>query len=192
MSARPEPAVVPWLLPFAFGEQGERASAALRALSACVAIATPLDLLDLDEECRRRWWYADDPGPRAEVAIDGAILADPSGDPTRAIGVLSFHPNGRVRERAVEQLSTITRAETAVQRRMVPSNAEAFVVQLPIVLRLETRRRRQHGMLIDACSRCCSNRRASARCNVGWRVRIVGCDGCSFGRYSPRARAMLR
>jgi HEAT repeat protein len=169
--AQPEPAVVPWLLPFAFGEQGERASAALRALSACIAVAAPLDLLELDEECRRRWWYVDDAGPRAEVAIDGAILADPSGDPTRAIGVLSFHPNGRVRERAVQQLSTITsglelpfllirlndwvdvvarRAETAVQRRVVPPNAEEFVVQLPIVLRLETRRRRQHGMLIDA------------------------------------------
>src|SRR5687768_3502571 len=164
IATQPEAALVPWLTHVAFEEWGARGSAARRALSACVSVANPSELLELDEQCRRQWWYQGDAGARTGAGIVRASSVGIAELPTRAIGALSFHPSGRVRERAVKRLAATSgglelpfllirlndwvdviarRAEEAVRARLLPAYAEEFVDQLPIVLRLESRKRRQ-------------------------------------------------
>jgi HEAT repeat protein len=165
--AQPEAGLVPYLL-FAFEEGGLGGRSAARALTACVAVATPDELLQLDERCRRAWWS----GHFQEHAVgprDVARLVAQADDRARIAGVLSFHPDGRVRENAVKELAALSdgrelpfllvrlndwvdavarRAEKAVQKRMTSAYAPVLVDYLPIVMRLETRRRRRHDAVI--------------------------------------------
>jgi HEAT repeat protein len=185
IAARPRAGLVPHLL-VAFAESGDAARAVARALAACVGVASADDLLRLDEECRRGWWSSraleDDIGPGDVARVVG--LAD---DPARIAGVLSFHPDGHVRESAVKQLAAIydgpelpflllrlndwvdvvaRQAEQAVRERMLSRNADVLVEHLPIVLRLETRRRRRHEAVVAGVTRLLTapeNRRALER-----------------------------
>ncbi|HKP14827.1 MAG TPA: HEAT repeat domain-containing protein [Gemmatimonadaceae bacterium] len=162
---------MPELIEIAFDGGEETRRGALRALGDCIAAASPDELLELDELCRRNWWYERDMGWRTVRPGDVIALADKSADPARTLGVLSFHPDGRVRERAVRQLAeatagaelsfllirlndwvgvVATAAERAVARRITPAYADAFVDNLPILLRLGARRRRPHDALIAA------------------------------------------
>jgi HEAT repeat protein len=167
IATRPAAALVPYLL-VAFGESRDAARAVARALAACVAVASPDELLRLDEEIRRTWWpsYAmDSVGPN-----DVARLVGQADDPARIAGVLSFHPDGHVRENAVKELAALhdgrelpflllrlndwvdpvaRQAEKAVHERLISRYAGALVDNLPIVLRLETRRRRRHDAIVE-------------------------------------------
>src|SRR6478735_1299334 len=172
IAARPRAALVPYLL-VAFGESGQAAPAVARALAACVAVASPDELLRLDEECRRDWWSSY-PLESAVGPSDVARLVEQADDPARIAGVLSFHPDGHVREKAVKELAALydghelpflllrlndwvdpvaRQAEKAVRERLIARCADVFVDHLPIVLRLETRRRRRHDALVDAVLR---------------------------------------
>jgi len=167
---RREAALVPQLIEIAFGGGDDTRHRALRALGECIAVASAEELLELDELCRQRWWD-DRMGWRAVRPSDVDALAGISADPTRTLGVLSFHPDGRVRERAVRQLGGMSggaelpfllirlndwvgaiarSAERAVASRVTPSHADAFVDNLPILLRLGERRRRPHDAVIRA------------------------------------------
>jgi HEAT repeat protein len=166
--AQPEVALVPYLL-FAFEESGRAGRAVMRALTACVAVATPNELLQLDERCRRAWesghFREDAVGPGKVAGF--VALAD---DASRVAGVLSFHPDGHVRENAVKALAALVdghelpfllvrlndwvnavarRAEEAVRQRMTARYVPVLVDSLPIVLRLETQRRRRHDAIVD-------------------------------------------
>jgi HEAT repeat protein len=167
IAAQPEAGLVPYLL-FAFEESGAARRAVMRALTACVAVATPDELLQLDERCRRAWWsghFREDAVGPGDVARFVAVADDAS----RVAGVLSFHPDGHVREKAVKELAALSdgyvlpfllvrlndwvdavarRAEKAVRRRMTSRHAAMLVDHLPIVLRLKTQRRRRHDAIV--------------------------------------------
>lgn len=171
LAERREAALVPELIPIAFTASDETQRIALRALGECIGAASAEELLELDELCRRSWWYDPGTGWRAMDPGDLTTLAGISPDPTRILGVLSFHSDGRVRERAVRELATMsggtelpfllirlndwvgviaTRADRALGRRLTSAYAEAFVDSFPILLRLGAQRRRPHDATIRA------------------------------------------
>jgi HEAT repeat protein len=189
LGRHPEPAVVPHLLWFVFGGSGVVARAAAEALDSAVAAASALDLLQLDDACRRvdsdvlpwaRGWAKLTP---ADVArFEGLGDAEVS-----VVGVASFHRSGYVRAAAVARLDTLAggrelpfllirrndwvdsvadRARAAVERRLGPQYAPALVDALPILLRLAVSTRREHGDLLDrvyALLRAPEQREALAR-----------------------------
>src|SRR5690349_17721986 len=110
ITTQPDAALVPDLL-FAFGEtlavDRAAARAVARALIACVAAASPDVLLRLDEACRRIWWYSFDVD-RAVGPRDVPRLVELADDAARIAGVLSFHPDGHVRENAVKELTALS------------------------------------------------------------------------------------
>jgi hypothetical protein len=169
IAAQPEAALVPQLLWFAFDKSAPTAAAARRALAACLSVATSDELLAIDARCRRSWWYAGN-GGWPELGPGDVMRFATATDDTRILGALSFHPNGRIRERAVAHLASraggdelpfllirlndwvsevARRAERAVMRRIVPEYAVALADNLQIVLRLGDMRRRRHDGVID-------------------------------------------
>ncbi len=169
--AAPEPAMVAHLLPHLFGG-GFLARAIATALHAAIAAAAPLDLVAIDEACRKAWpqqprraWQGDGWSWRSLVPRELAVDAESE---LSLAGIASFHPNGYERERAVEWLDTAgggaalpfllvrlndwvtqvaDRAERAVRRRMRPEYAEQFVRALPLVVRLDAPMRRDNREL---------------------------------------------
>ncbi|HKH93720.1 MAG TPA: hypothetical protein VKA54_18090 [Gemmatimonadaceae bacterium] len=173
IAAQPEAAIVPRLASFLV-EGGELARAAAQAVAKCVAVATSDELLELDEYCRQAWWgeypYGNDARWQSLSPRDVAGLVAPGSEAARVVGVVSFHPNGRVREAAVARLAKMSggaelpfllirlndwvdpiarRAEQALRQRLTASYADAFVDNLAILLRLGAKRRRIHQALID-------------------------------------------
>ena len=174
LEARPQPGLVPHLLPFIFGSSRAVARGAARVLAASVAAATPQDLLEIDERCRKVWsaWLpASEGGWRALRPAEVSRFIRFGDDEIAVVGIASFHASGWVREAAVTRLDMFgtgeelpflllrlndwvrpvaERAEQAVRRRLVPQLAGAFVRNLPIVRRLGISRRRDHRALVES------------------------------------------
>jgi hypothetical protein len=174
LRARPEAGAVPYLLPLVYGARSAIARVAARALTACIDTATPSELVELDDECRRSWTTytnrTENGWPMLRSA-DVARLGAFGEDEVTVVGVASFHSNGWVREQAVVRLGAFTggselpfllvrlndwvdviaeRAEQAVRQRLVPDYADAFASSLATLLRPAQRRRRVREALLAA------------------------------------------
>ncbi len=149
------PWAIPALMPLALTEQTVLRDAACEAIGMLVREIAPLNLPAFDQ------WIRSSPLQREPVWRDlpPAKVADFAGDEHAVAlwGVISSHPNGRVREAAIMQLAKVRdgsefgyllvrlndwveavqgRAESALRERMHPDNAETLIHWLPLISRL--------------------------------------------------------
>lgn len=168
----PEPAVVPYLLPFLFDAPRSVVASTAAVLARVLAVASADDLLDLDDAIRRASSYYAEPwtvGWAAMKPVDVSRFDFLGSTEAGAVGVVSFHASGYVREAAVTRLDTLAgggelpflllrlndwvtpvaaRAQMAVEHRLVPEYAKGFLGHAPLIERLRLSRRRDHGILI--------------------------------------------
>lgn len=165
--------VVPVLLPLVLSENEETSSRAAAAIRMLMTVLPRGILARIDESCRSWWPLAnlDTTAWRALRPRDVHRLAARQKATSDVIGVASFHPDGHVREAAVETLDQATdgaelpylllrvndwvtrvadRALEAVTRRVVPAYGAAFVANLQLVVRLSATTRHDHDRLLSA------------------------------------------
>ena len=166
-----EPAVVPHLLPFLFSASRSVAIAAAGVATLAFERASAEELIELDQSGRRLSSY-NAPWEEGWASLAPLQLSrfTAFGDSeVGVLGVASFHANGYVREAAVTRLAALeselalallllrlndwvdpvaSAARDAVQHRLAPRYAAAFMDQLPLLERLGVSRRRDHGPLI--------------------------------------------
>lgn len=160
-----EPAFLPELFPLVFSPNRIFAHAAAEAIRRLFASLAPRDHVRLDEEMRRV-------GPQVYWRLE---LRDIAGleafgqDAFWLFGLASCHGNGFLRQAGVERLAAFrtgeelpfllirvndwvgpvrNRALAAIEARLTPAYASAFVRWLPLVLRLERVARWSHGDLV--------------------------------------------
>jgi len=166
-----EPAVVPHLLDYVFGNTPSVARATAAVLDRAITAASPDELLELDLVCRE-WWPVFPPtvGWRTLRPVDLSRFSAFGDLEVAVVGVASFHGNGYVREAAVTRLASLAggrelpfllvrlndwvtqvaeAARIAVERRLTSAYASAFFDNLPILLRLGLSRRREHDAVLD-------------------------------------------
>lgn len=137
-----------------------------------LAEASPLELAFLDKRVRETSSYR--PPELEWLTISpkelGDILTSASSS-AELLGLASFHPSGYIRELALRRLTQITSgrelpflllrlndwvapvsdlALTAVQGRITPQYADAFVRNILLVFNLAEQKRRQHGPMLSA------------------------------------------
>jgi HEAT repeat protein len=98
--------VVPHVAPFVF-ESGAIGGSAMKAITRLVSLATGADLVGLDEAVRSDDWWWDWAGWRRIKPANVRRLEVPAEFAAAVYGVLSFHPNGHVREAAVRELEKV-------------------------------------------------------------------------------------
>ena len=171
-TSRRASAVVPRLLPVLFG-RGDAARAAMHDAHDALAAAPALEYSALDRRCREIADYDAGPGWRElrPLQLDAFSSVDPLD--VAALGLASFHRDGRVRERAVRRLDEARGAGelpflvlrvndwvrevadpalAAVERRLTSACAADVVRCLPLLERLADadRRRDRRGLLASA------------------------------------------
>jgi HEAT repeat protein len=164
-------AVAARLMPY-FALEASLRSETAAAITALMRSAAPAQLASVDRQVRsggrdddfqQRWWTLD-PG-----AV--AALAKAAGANVAAIGLLSSHSGGFVREAAVRQLDGFTTGEEIrflalrvndwvaevsaaagkiLGDRLVPSNRRAVLDALPFLAAMIGRQRRDHSRFMDA------------------------------------------
>ncbi len=172
LAAAREHRVVPELLPL-FAAECSLSQDTARAIAALVSEIGPAALGWIDERARRDsssdWYPPDAWGKLSPAAVHR--LARVAATYPAAIGLLASHPNGFVREAAVEELGAFTdgqeipflalrandwvevvasRAADLLARRLVPGNRDAVLVTLPFIVRMLGQHRQDHGRLADA------------------------------------------
>ena len=166
------PSIVPHIAPLVFARSTEVRRAAALVLDRALAVSTPRDLLELDKVCRQRCRH---PGPWGNdwdtlSPLRLSLLEKWGRVGPGALGVASFHASGYVREAAVKHLDASAegrelafllvrlndwvppvalRARAAVERRILPAHARAWLAWFPLLLRLGTKTRQSPGDLVD-------------------------------------------
>lgn len=159
-----EPAAIPMLVMTLFDADDEVAASAAGSIERILRSFEPLDLARLDRDVR-------DIGEWRFPAKFDRLVRQCVPELTRVTGVLSMHPNGRVREGAVRLLSDVLdgselpfllirlndwvpqvreAASNAVSARIRDDYAPHLVDCLPLVERLAGQRRDDHGLLLEA------------------------------------------
>ena len=159
-------ALVAHVAPFAFGRSAAVRQAAAKVLDRVLETSTPAELIELDKVCRQRT------GPYTARAMNDwdaltprrlSLLHKLGRLTPSSLGLASFHGNGYLREAAISRLdassggnelpfllvrlndwvpSVAQRARVAVERRIVPSYAAAWLAWAPLLLRLGPSTRR--------------------------------------------------
>lgn len=106
-----EPAAVPFLIRYLFSSPGEESSAAAEAIHSLLQVTPSEDLPWLDEQIRS-WGY--EPGSewsrlRPEEVRKASFPAECE---LSILGLISFHPNGYVRQEAIRRLSETANPES--------------------------------------------------------------------------------
>jgi hypothetical protein len=157
-------------LPFVLSSVPDTAREAAAAIHRYLAGLSPRDLVALDAEVRTvSWWSQEGSAWRSLSTRDVADLYDSGLHPAAVLGVASFHPNGRLRAAAVEQLGRVADGselpfllvrlndwvapvrEAAYARmggRLTPAYAPHLVRSLWLVTRLERCGRADHEALV--------------------------------------------
>ena len=164
----------PFVIPLASGPQGASRADELEHLSQWVGEASPTELARLDRSVRyylRNYpylplWLVIQPD-ELEGMLDAPVVD------AGLLGIASFHANGFVREKAVTRLTDVRTglelpflllrlndwvkpiheaAAAALQARLTPEYAAAFVRCLPLLFDQEDPRRRDHGPWLQAVS----------------------------------------
>jgi len=169
-----EPLMIPYLLDAVFTNPGAVSRAAAGVVDAALT-RTPLRALSrLEDECRRKTWYSwPFPARRGWHTLLPVQLAQFHNlGPTElaVAAVASFHPNGHVREAAVDWLDTLgdpatpylllrlndwvdqvaERARAAMRARLARVRSDMLVHCLPLLAALDRTSRRDHSAITDA------------------------------------------
>jgi HEAT repeat protein len=168
IAASKELAAFPYLVRI-WLESNELANDSLRAMSQLLATASAEEVLELEDELRRTWNWVFPAGWRRMQPSDVLRLLKGVESPTTALGVLSWHPNGRVREQAVRQLDLIRdgsevpyllirlndwveavrrEARQSVLERLTHGQAALFFEHLYLVVRLIDCHRDDHSVVV--------------------------------------------
>src|SRR5262245_53403534 len=111
LATAPEPLVIPYLLDAVFTSPGAVSRAAAGVVDAALTRTPVRALSRLEDECRRKTWYSwPFPAKGGWHTLRPVELArfHNSGPTELAVAaVASFHPNGYVRETAVDWLDTL-------------------------------------------------------------------------------------
>ncbi len=172
-----ERAVIPYLAMLLDGAPAERAAAG-ETIASILIHATGDELVLIDETMRGRYiplqhgweWDHFDASRVLSGPNDAADLV--------LLKLLSMHPNGRVREAAVEHLAVVhdgseipflllrlndwvpqvrARARAVVRERLVPSSARSFVGASPLLMRLLNARRVDHHEILRDIAKVITN-----------------------------------
>lgn len=165
-----EIAAVPHLIPLLLERNTDLRSTAVNAVESLLRTCQLEDLVRLDEYIRDFSPYF--PNSRLEAWNKMKISDFKKVMKDRVLVYLcSFHPNGYIREKAVEELSQIkdgqelpyllirlndwvetirTQARMAVNVRINSEYASVFINNLPLVLRLRTRNRVSHHHIVES------------------------------------------
>lgn len=212
LAACAEPALVPHLLPFVFGDDRDVARAAASVLDRAISAAILADLAPLEVACRRGWWtYAPSESGWANLRPVEVARFSPFGDvESSVVGVASFHASGYVREAAVTRLDALSggrelpfllvrlndwvtpvaeRARLAVERRVVSAYADAFLDSLPILLRLAASKRREHAGLLAQVYQLLRESEPTLRRGLASEDRLVRRISFRLAREAERANA---
>lgn len=165
----PEAAIA--IAPLALSSDASLAQAAAAAIDALVRDASDITLAELDDSARRGAASYSHPylGHWRSMAPAGISRFRRFGDAELSVvGIASFHASGWVRETALARLNDLgsprvlpflllrvadwvapvaARARAAFERRIVPDNAHALIANLPLLLRVTARLRRDTGDL---------------------------------------------
>lgn len=157
-------------LPFVLSSVPDAAREAADTIGLYLAGLSPRELAALDAEVRTvSWWSQEGSVWRSLSPRDAADLYQSGLHPAAVLGVASFHPNGRVRGAAVEQLGSVDdgselpfllirlndwvapvreAAYARVGERLTPAYAPHLVRSLWLVKRLERCGRADHEALV--------------------------------------------
>lgn len=103
LAEAPYPDVIRRIVPYVFSKHPRAAAAALESLVTLMEGVPPHDLPRLEEVIRTEWRHAYGE-PRF---VEAALLAPGGSSDAAMLGLLSFHPDGYVREAAVRQLAAL-------------------------------------------------------------------------------------
>ncbi len=141
------------------------------AIGHLMALCRPEQLVELEGLVRHYWGGYSYPKWVQFGRQDVDKLPTPRTTQAAALGLASFHWNGRIRERAVQLLDSITDgsevpfllirlndwvdavrepARLAVTRRLHGSKLEAFIANIALVVRLLEQHRVDHGQIVQA------------------------------------------
>ncbi|UKS23914.1 hypothetical protein LOZ80_19930 [Paenibacillus sp. HWE-109] len=163
-----EIAAVPYLIPLLLDCNADLRSTAVNAMESLLRNCRLEDLVWLDEHIRGFSPYL--PSSRLEAWYKIKISDFKKVDRV-LVYLCSLHPNGYIREKAVEELSQIrdgqelpyllirlndwvetvrTQARMAVNERIISEYASEFINNLPLVIRLRTRNRVSHHHIVES------------------------------------------
>lgn len=159
---------VPYLIPLLLDRHADMRGTAVNAVEFLLRTCKVEDLIWLDEHIRGLSSYL--PSSRLEawykIKTSDFKIAD-----RVLVYLCSLHPNGYIREKAVEELSQIkdgqelpyllvrlndwvetvrTQARMAVNERIISEYASEFINNLPLVIRLRTRNRVSHHHIVES------------------------------------------
>jgi len=168
-----QPAAIVQIVPFLLSNNHNTINAAALAVTRLLAHAQPTDLIWLDSAIRSNTEYL---GGRLSQwnelsSLNVEALADLGESSLSVLGILSFHRNGFVREKAVEMLASLQSRDTisflllrlndwvknvcqsacrALGPLITPSNSHSFISNLVLISRVERSGRAGHTATIEA------------------------------------------
>ena len=169
-----EPAAALHLLPLLVSRDRDLTVRVGRVISELVNLVPWVELPWLDEFARHGWSHYADDGWHAITPRDIARISNSVNDCAVCLGVASLHPDGFVRQAALEQLCRSNKhealpfllirlndwvenvrrlAHSCVESRLRSEFAPSFVLALPLVLRLKSAKRADHQLLLDQITR---------------------------------------